>query len=92
MCARGRSGAAADSAQDGDDAAISQLPSLVVGVSSADVTYYDDKSRLPSYGKWTTYYDITQGKPGGLRADESFLVTPEGGASSSRKGKRGIVF
>lgn len=45
-----------------------QLPSLQVGVSRSVATYYDDHSKLPTYGDWEIYYNITNNKQGGLRS------------------------
>lgn len=30
-------------------------------------TYYDDHSKLPTYGDWEIHYNITNNKQGGLR-------------------------
>ena len=50
------------------------LPSLKVGVSCSEVTYYADKTRLPSYGPWSTYYEATQGKDGGMDPGDTALL------------------
>ncbi|KAF8249103.1 Di-copper centre-containing protein [Wilcoxina mikolae CBS 423.85] len=53
---------------------ITSLPSLRVGVSAAEATYYEEPARMPDYGKWTTYYDATQGKIGGMDPRNGGLV------------------
>jgi Tyosinase C-terminal domain len=48
----------------------SELSSLVVSVVSNQATYPADKSRLPTKGEPTTYYEATDGKAGGLQQGE----------------------
>lgn len=53
---------------------MNRLPSLKVGVSCSKVTYYADKNRLPSYGGWSTYYEVTKGKDGGMNPEDTALL------------------
>lgn len=53
---------------------LSQIPSLKVGVSSADVEYLADDTKLPVYGEFETHYDATEKKKGGFRKRDSDLV------------------
>lgn len=61
------------------------------------MTYYSDKSKLPTYGEWTTYYEVTNGKVGGLEPEKSFLVVGKVSGivarnADTKKGKRGVDF
>ncbi|KAI5798574.1 common central domain of tyrosinase-domain-containing protein [Pyronema domesticum] len=57
-----------------EEVPLSQLPSLCVGVSAAPVQYFPQEGRLPTYGEWSTYYEATQDKVGGMKVTDSALV------------------
>ena len=52
---------------------LSKLPSLKVGVSSAEVTY-GGPDELPEWGTFETYYEITDKKDCGLTKKDSHIV------------------
>lgn len=51
-----------------------KLKSLKVGISSTQVAYSDDYTQLAQWGQAETHYDITDGRDGGLQANETYLV------------------
>ncbi|KAI5792061.1 hypothetical protein FPQ18DRAFT_389582 [Pyronema domesticum] len=59
---------------------LAKVPSLKVGVSSAEVTY-GAAHELPKWGKWETYYEVTEKKSCGLMTGDSALL---GSASAPR--------
>jgi hypothetical protein len=52
---------------------LTKTPSLKVGVSSAEVTY-GAANELPKWGKWETYYEVTEKKSCGLTTEDSSLL------------------
>jgi hypothetical protein len=53
---------------------IDKVPSLKVGISSADITYSNKPDALPSYGQFSTHYDVTENKPSGFTIKDQDLV------------------
>ncbi|KAI5781541.1 common central domain of tyrosinase-domain-containing protein [Geopyxis carbonaria] len=50
---------------------LESMPSLKIGVSSAETTYTDG---LPQFGKWETHYEVTQKKESGyILADDAII-------------------
>ncbi|KAF8250011.1 Di-copper centre-containing protein [Wilcoxina mikolae CBS 423.85] len=52
---------------------LTKLPSLKVGVSSAEVTYTGDDN-LPQWGNFETYYEVTDKKDCGMKKKDSNIV------------------
>ena len=50
------------------------MATLEIGVSASDVKHFDDPSKLPEYGSWSTFYEVTEGKEGGLKPERGYLV------------------
>lgn len=57
-----------------EDLPTSALPTLEIGVSASDVKHFDDPSKLPEYGPWSTFYEVTEGKEGGLKPERGYSV------------------
>jgi len=53
---------------------LSKVPSLKVGVSSAEVTYPKEDTKLPVYGEFETHYDVTEKKKCGFTKGDENLV------------------
>jgi len=68
---------------------LKKIPSLKVGVSSTEVTY-GGPNELPKWGKFETYYEITESKKCGMTKKDSHIVD-SGDAPSylPGKGKKG---
>ena len=64
----------ADILQDGNRVDISKYGTLKVGVSSSVVNYEVSDDKLPQWGKFETYYEITEQKTCGLKVKDSHLV------------------
>ncbi|KAI5778604.1 hypothetical protein EDC01DRAFT_634702 [Geopyxis carbonaria] len=58
----------------GKEVAVSELSSLDVGVSAASVKYFSEEGRLPEYGRWNTYYAVTERKSGGMKVKDGALL------------------
>ena len=53
---------------------LTYLPSLKVGISSAEVEYSEDETKLPVYGEFLTHYDVTEKKECGFTHSDEDLV------------------
>jgi len=53
---------------------LKDVPSLKVGISSAEVDYPEDETKLPTYGKFLTHYDVTENRLCGFTHKDEDLV------------------
>ncbi|KAF8252413.1 Di-copper centre-containing protein [Wilcoxina mikolae CBS 423.85] len=57
-----------------EEVPLSKVPSLKVGVSSSEVTYPKEETKLPVYGTFETHYDVTEHKKCGFTKKDEKLV------------------